>query len=273
MEEELEQKNVLSDGLKSVELVKMGIVTPEIQLVTKEDLVKAFPEKSKTITDELVSYINMAQMDPQFDVLSMFSQMIEYRSIIDNNSKNSMTDYVNAIKFCSYLEVCKDNYTQAYIKTFNHRAAVKSRMYADTSSSEYKELTSMASQYSRLGLVTQIRTLTDAPLQLMLRGSRMKALNMLMSEAAMAPASRDRIAALDSFLKHTTTVADKGNKLEINVGITSDAQKAYNTMMDQLNNIGSNQLKMLESGMDITQVQQLGLKKEEIIDVDEDDVC
>ena len=274
MEEEVvKAKSPLNDGLKGVDLVTMNVVTKDVELVSKEDLIKAFPDKSKTITDELVQYINMAQTDPQFDVLTMFNQMIEYRSIIDNNSKNSMFDYVNAIKFCSYLEACNDNYTQAYIKTFSFRDAVKKRMFADTSSSEYKELTSMASQYSRLTMVQQIRTLSDAPLQLLMRGSRMKALSMLMTEAATCASGRDRIAALDAFLKHTTAIADKSTKLEVNVGVAQDSQKRFDSMIEQLRDVGRQQREMLALGMDIGEVQKLNLRKEEIIDVDEDDAC
>lgn len=273
MEEEIE-KSILDDGLKHVALTSMEVVSPEIELVTKEALIKAFPEKSKTITDELVTYINMAQMDPQFDVLTMFNQMIEYRNVMDSNSKNSMFDYVNAIKFCSYLEVCKDNYTQAYIKTFSYRDAVKKRMFADTKSNEYKELTSMASQYSRLTMVTQIRTVSDAPLQLLLRGSRMKALNMLMTEAATGVNGRDRVAALDAFLKHTTPIAEKGAKLEVNIGLGQDSQKRFDNMIDQLNTIGNQQRLLLENGMGIDEVQKLNLKKADMADeIEEADIC
>ena len=79
----------------------MGVVQKEPVKVTKEDLLKAFPEKSKTITDELVDIINQAQEDPQFDVLTMFDQMISYKDVMVNNS-GSMLEFVNAIKFCSY---------------------------------------------------------------------------------------------------------------------------------------------------------------------------
>ena len=270
MEEEID------NSMAGTKLVTMGVVkhSDEGKLINKFDLLKAFPEKAKTITDDLVNYINLAQSDAQFDVLTMFSQMIEYRDVLERN-KGSMYDYVNAIKFCSYLEVCNDNYTQAYIKAFSHRDAVKSRMFCATSSTEYKELTSMASQYSRTKMVTDIRTVTDAPLQLLMRGSRIKALNMLMTEAATCATGKDRIAALDAFLKHTAPIADKSTKFEVNVGTNNDSQKRFDNMIDQLNIIGNQQRELIERGGDISQIQKLNLKKEEIIDVDddEDEIC
>lgn len=260
----------MSEEYKGVELVTMGVVTPEHEIVTKDQLLKAFPDKSKTITDDVVMMINMSQMDPQFDVLTMFNQMIEFKGVLDSNSKSSMVQYVNAIKFCSYLESTKDNYTQAYIKTFAYRDAVKSRMFLDTSSTGYRELTNMASNYSRSPLVTGIRTMTDAPLQLLVRGQRMKALNMLMTEAASGTNGRDRVAALDAFLKHTAPIAEKGNKLELNIGITGESQKMFTNMSNQLHDIANQQRQMLEAGMSITDVQKLNLKKEEYVEDDEE---
>lgn len=248
------------EDIQGTKLVTMGVVSTPVELVTKEELLLAFPDKAKTITDTLVTYINMAQTDVQFDVLTMFSQMIEYKDVLAR-SKGSMLDYVNAIKFCSYLEVCKDNYTQAYIKTFNSRDAVKSRMFCDTKSTEYRELTSMASQYSRTPMVNGIRTVTDAPLQLMVRGTRMKALSMLMEEAASCPTGRDRIAALDAFLKHTAPIADKSTKFEVNVGTGNDSQKRFDSMIEHLSVIGNQQRLLIEQGVSISDVQKLNLKK------------
>ena len=44
-------------------------------------------------------------------------------------------------------------------------------------------------------------------------------------------------------------------------------------MIEQLRDVGRQQREMLALGMDIGEVQKLNLRKEEIIDVDEDDVC
>ena len=45
MEEEVVKvKSPLNDGLKSVDLVTMRVVTKDVELVSKEDLIKAFPD-------------------------------------------------------------------------------------------------------------------------------------------------------------------------------------------------------------------------------------
>ena len=45
------------------------------------------------------------------------------------------------------------------------------------------------------------------------------------------------------------------------------------SMIEQLRDVGRQQREMLALGMDIGEVQKLNLRKEEIIDVDEDDAC
>jgi hypothetical protein len=251
--------------ISKVELQVLGVVKSEPVKVTKEQILEHFPEKSKTVTDELVTLINQAQEDPQFDVLTMFDQMISYKDVMYNNS-GSMTDYVNAIKFCSYLEVCDDNYTQAYIRTFSYRDAVKSRMHMPTSSKEYKELTSMASQYRKTSMVISILTISDAPLRLLTRGLQFKALKVLGDEMVSAYHSKDRIAAADKLLVHTRAQDEKNNKVEINIGMGAEATKQHNNILNQLHEIALQQKALLDSGVDIGQVQRLGIRREEYIE-------
>ena len=243
----------------------IGVVHKEPVKVSKEDLLKAFPEKSKTITDELVDIINQAQEDPQFDVLTMFDQMISYKDVMVNNS-GSMLEFVNAIKFCSYLEACDDNFTQAFIRTFSNREAVRSKMSMPTSSPEYKQLTSMASQYRRTPMVINILTISDAPIRLLTRGLQFKALNVLKEEMLGAFHSKDRITAADKLLVHTRAVEEKSSKMEINIGLGAETTKQHNAVLDQLQEIAIQQKALLDKGVDISQVQRLGIRREEFVE-------
>lgn len=255
------------EELKASEIVKLGVVRPAHELVTIEQLKLAFPEKAKTITQELVDSINQAQEDPQFDVLTLFNQMISHKDVLDNSS-GSMVEYINALKFCSYLEACDDNFTQAYIKTFCHRDAVKDRMFEDTSSSKYKQLTHMASQYRRTPMVIAILTLSDAPISLLTRGLQFKALKVLADEMVSAYHSKDRIAAADKLLVHSRQQEEKGKKLEINIGTSAESKKQYNAVLGSLEEIAKQQRALLDAGHSIAEVQKLNLKKEEFVEAD-----
>lgn len=263
---------VQESKLEGKPLNVLGVVkSDEYKVVTKEQLIQAFPEKKKTITDELVNMINDSQRDPQFDVLTLYDQMINHKEVMEN-CNGGLRDYINALKFCSYLEACDDNYTQAYIKTFSHRTAVKSRMFEPSGSKEYKEITSMASQYRKTNMVIAILTISDAPLRLLTRGMQFKALQVLHGEMTSAYHSKDRIAAADKLLVHTRAQEEKGNKLEINLGLTADAKKQSEAIHQQLHDIASNQMMLLQQGASIEDIQKLHLKKDEdIIDLDDED--
>ncbi len=250
-----------------LEYKTLGVVAKAHEEVTKEMLIQHFPEKSKTITDKLVELINDAQKDPQFDVLTMFNQMISYKDVMSNHS-GSMVEFVNAIKFCSYLESCDDNFTQAYIKTFSYRAAVKSRMPYPTSSKEYKELTSMASQYRRSPMVVSILTVSDAPIKLLTRGLQFKALKVLADEMIGAYHSKDRITAADKLLVHTRAQEEKNNKVEINIGMGAEVTKQHSAILNQLQEMALQQKALLDAGHDIRDVQRLGIKREEFIEAE-----
>ena len=85
-----EMKDTLDTS--GMEYKTLGVVSRSHDLVTKEMLIDYFPEKSKTITDELVDLINDAQLDPQFDVLTMFNQMISYKDVMTKSEMaNGMT--------------------------------------------------------------------------------------------------------------------------------------------------------------------------------------
>lgn len=254
-----------STDIQGKELSLLKVVKPTVDLVTIEQLKIAFPEKAKTITQELVDSINQAQEDPQFDVLTLFDQMISHKDVLDNSS-GSMVEYINALKFCSYLEACDDNFTQAYIRTFSHRDAVKDRMFEDTSSSKYKQLTHMASQYRRTPMVIAILTISDAPIQLLTRGMQFKALKVLADEMVSAYHSKDRITAADKLLTHARQAEEKNKKLEINIGTSAESKKQYTAVLDSLEKVALQQKALLDAGHSISEVQRLNLKKEEFVE-------
>ena len=62
-----------------------------------------FPAKKNTITEETVKLINDAMNDPQFSGEEFINTMLDYQNVLATSSA-SFKEYVNAIKFCAYLE-------------------------------------------------------------------------------------------------------------------------------------------------------------------------
>jgi len=234
-------------------------------VVTKEELINAFPNKKRAITDDLVNVINQSINDPEFQGESLFKVMISYQGILEN-ANVSLVEYVNAIKFCSYLVTSEDNYTLAYVKTFSDRDFVRKRMNADTSSGMYKELTNAASRYSRSSLVTKILTLSQAPLELFFTGARFKAVGILAEIMKNSRLDRDRINAAKELL--AATKGPENVKVELDIGVKGSS--ALEKLNEQLGTIAKNSLSELEKGT-VTLDDLGGIKvpdDRDIIDVD-----
>ena len=233
------------------------------KLITMEDIQRGLPSRKNAVTEEIVSLMNEAMNEPEFQGESILSTAITYENVMAKN-RAGIREYVDAIKFCAYLVSMEDNYTEAYKKTFSYRDFVKDRMNVSPDNPKYNELTSAASRYRRSKLVVDLLTYSQVPLDIMFSGYRYKAIGVLAREMESAQYSRDRIAAAKELL-----VAVKGPdnvKIELDIGVKETSAVA--SLNAQLAEIASNSLKHLEAGT--TSVAALGaLKpKEEVLDAE-----
>ena len=104
--------------------VGLGIVVKSKEDVTIDDLKKRFPNRKARITQELVDIVNKSQNDPEFQGVSFVDTLVTYQNVMDKCS-GSMSTYIDAVKFCAFLETEGDNFTEAYKRTFAHRDFVK----------------------------------------------------------------------------------------------------------------------------------------------------
>lgn len=184
--------------------------------ISKEELTSLLDKTNRkvAITDEAISLISEAMNEPEFDGFKFVETLATYQTALDG-TRGSLVDFINAVKFTSFLESYEGNLVQAYIKTFIHREFVQERMNAPTSSKEYKELSYSASRYRKSPLVVNILTQAEIPLYLLFQGYRYKAVNRLVYEMENAPLARDRINASDKLLTHIKP--PENLQLEVNV--------------------------------------------------------
>ena len=246
---------------------RLGIVKKQVPEITLEELKERFPAKKNTINEETVKLINDAMNDPQFSGEEFINTMMDYQNVLATSSA-SFKEYVNAIKFCAYLESTEFHITEAYKLARANDEFVRERMFAPTDSNEYKELTSTASRYHKTPLVRNILTQSDMPLHLMFQGARYRAVAVLAREMTDAEYSKDRIAAADKLLTHVKP--PENQKIELDIGMTSEAKSVTASLMDQLAVMAVQQRKLLEAGADIRSVQKLGIQAE-ILDVEVND--
>ena len=235
-----------------------------MQQLTIESIQKALPSRKGTITPEIVELINNANNEAEFQGESLLQSAATYENIMVRN-KAGIRDYLNAIRFCAYLVSMKDNYTEAYKKTFIHREFVQSRLEVSTNSPEYRELSSAASRYRRSKLVVDILTYSQVPLDILFSGARYKAIGVLAREMEEADYSRDRIAAAKELL---AAVKGPDNvKIELDIGVKEDS--AIQNLNDQLAQIASRSLTHLKAGS--TDLKTLGAMKPIDVEAEEDD--
>ncbi len=222
--------------------------------LTVEDVQKAMPNKKNLITDEVVALINKSQQDPEFQGESLLQTAVTYESVMTKN-KVGIKDYLNAIRFVSYMITTDDNYTEAYKKVFWDRKFVQDRLHVSTGDTKYSELTSAASRYRRSKLVVDILTLSQAPLDLMFTGARYKALGVLSELMITSKLDRDKINAAKELL--LATKGPENVKIDLDVGVKESS--AVTNLQEQLAVLASKQKNFLENG--VTDLKALGAMK------------
>lgn len=213
------------------------------QLTTIDEVKLAMPSKKNTITQESVDIINQSLSDPEFQGESLLQTASIYESVL-KGTRASIPEYLNAIRFCSYMITNDANYTEAYKKVFRNREFVAHRANLPTDTPQYGELTSAASRYRRTKLVVDILTASQVPLDLIFTGERYKAISILASVMEHGKYDRDRVNAAKELL--AATKGPENIKIELDVGIKEDS--AVQQLNDQLSKMAARQLSLLEAG-------------------------
>jgi hypothetical protein len=223
--------------------------------VTVDMLKMYFPTKSATITQELADTINEAQNAPDMAIEGFMENLVEFRGVMDK-CQASMKEYIRAVKFCAFLEFTDYNITEAYKLSRINDKFVKDRWDAPTDSPKYRELTSAASRYyNKTNIVKQILLQADMPWHILFQGAKYTAMSVLMKEVTEAAYSRDRIAAAKEIL--AAVKRPENQKVELEIGF-NDTVKSFQEQFDEkMSKMAEMQLKRLQSGETIKDVQKL----------------
>lgn len=239
---------------------KFGIKKNEDE-VTVDTLKMYFPTKSHTITQELADTINEAQNAPDMAIEGFMENLVEYRGVMEK-CQASMKEYIRAVKFCAFLEFTDYNITEAYKLSRINDKFVRDRWDAPTDSPKYRELTSAASRYyNKTNLVKQILLQADMPWHILFQGAKYTAMSVLMKEVTEAAYSRDRIAAAKEIL--AAVKRPENQKVELEIGF-NDTVKSFQEQFDEkMGKMAEMQLKRLQSGETIKDVQKLDILEAE----------
>ena len=187
--------------------------------------------------------------------------LVEFRGVMEK-CQASMKEYIRAVKFCAFLEFTDYNITEAYKLSRINDKFVKDRWDAPTDSPKYRELTSAASRYyNKTNLVKQILLQADMPWHILFQGAKYTAMSVLMKEVTEAAYSRDRIAAAKEIL--AAVKRPENQKVELEIGF-NDTVKSFQEQFDEkMGKMAEMQLKRLQSGETIKDVQKLDILEAE----------
>jgi len=244
----------------------LGIVKKGKTDITVNELRHRFPSKKNTITDEVVDLINQANNDPEFNGDEFIENMMTYQNVMYKNS-GSLPEYINALKFCAYLEADVNNYTEAYKRARANDEFVLARANLPKDSVGYRELTNAASRYRKTPMVRDILTQAEMPLYLMFQGARYSAVSILVDEMETAALSRDRINAAKTILEHVKP--PENMKVELDIGVKQDnIIDRYEAMISDLVAHQKEQIALGKDLHEVTNMSIINSAKDEIIDVE-----
>ncbi len=249
---------------KEVRSPGLGVIDRNPDLMTVDRLKSLFPEKKRTINQQTVDIINNSINDPAFQANSFENSLVEFRNVMKRRS-GSLIDYICALKYVAYLETgMKD--LDAFRCAFSHKDIVKKAIGKPATSPEYTVVSASSTRYRKSPMVQDIMTLADVPMYLLLQTSRYKAVGVLEDEMTNAPLSKDRIAAATSILQNIKEPDNK--KIELEIGLSDEANAQIRSTDEKLTMIAEQQLKMLEQGFSIEDVQQIHIKEPDIVDAE-----
>ena len=240
----------------------LGIV-PKPNPLSLDQLKEKFPKKKNSITQEAVDLINSALYDPEFDTSTLLNDMLTFENVMHQHSL-SLEEYVDAVRYCAYLQSNPDSKLDAYKKTFSRREFVESRWNAQPGTSDYKALTAAATRYDALPYITKIKTQAMVPLHILFSGLQYQAISVLATEMTTAQLARDRISAAKELL--AAVKAPENIKIDLDVGVKENT--AIQSLNDQLAEIASRQMLHLQAGT--ATLEQFGAMKPKgkIIDIE-----
>lgn len=199
---------------------------------------KSLPDKYKaTVSQELLDTINDTLDDP--DLFETYrDNFISYTSVL-NDGRFKVTDYLNAVKYCTQKLMGKTN-ADAYMITFPDR--YQSMLNRGLSS---KDMSSIISVYNKSKLVNSILEQSLIPSWVINQDLYQKAINIQADLMMTASSEKVRSDAANSLLTHLKPPETK--KVELDIGLKQGNE--IDQLRDVLAQLTSQQRQMIQTGV------------------------
>ena len=211
-------------------------------------------KKSHLISEDTVDELNKLVDDPDYGE-EFLDSYVSYFNVMEKSSQWTTPKYMNAMKFFTLLEM-GSSAVDAYVKVF------PGRLESRQARGEGKDnMGGEASRFNASALVNEIRKIATIPVQLihrnLLHESILKSAE-LMNDPEVSPAVQQKAA--ETLIRELKPAED--TTVNLKVGATDETLAIQKQMVEQVQNVAINQRKLLESGMNLEEIQKLSLKRE-----------
>lgn len=185
-------------------------------LMTLDEFKTALPAKLKrTVSKDTLDHVNQVLNEPEMYEFYR-NNFIDYSHVLATG-RNSVEEYVNAIKYCSFKIAGYSN-KDSYIKTFPAR--YKQHMANGVNE---KDLASYISAYNKTKLVSAILEQAYIPTWLLNQDAVQEAINTQVALMRTAESEKVKSDAANSLLNHLKP--PEKSKIELDIGVKQDVNQ------------------------------------------------
>ena len=207
-------------------------------MLTEVEFKEALPVKFHTqINQQTIDTINNILHEPEMAEYYK-NNFIDYSYILQEG-RYSLSDYTNAIKYCSYKIAGLTN-KDSYIKTFPQR--YKDHLAKGTSE---KTIDSYVCAYNKTKLVTSILEQAYVPMWLVNQHHVQSAINKLVYLMGNAESEKVQSDSATSLLNHLKPPENK--KVELDIGLSNN-NETLNELRNAIRDLSSVQKSNIEKG-------------------------
>jgi len=230
--------------------------------ISKQEIMEALGRDKTTITDELVTTLNMIILDePEVGDL-IGENFLTYGRVL-NSGKYSITKYFTAIKYCSFKMMNMTN-IEAYRHTYPDRYERLRERYIDMEGYTQEDFEKKVSSYvyavSSSKLVTTILSQIQIPTKILNMGVLQEAINVEASLMRSARSETVREKAANTLIQYLG--GDEENKIQIDIGYRKDdIIDQYEAAMLRM---AEEQLGQIRKGADVKQIANAQILEAEV---------
>lgn len=241
-----------------------GMIPNKSQRLTVEKLKKFIPRGCHpTVNEDIVDMLNRMEDDCGLPQEYMEEKVLSSLHMLKGRSGVGIEKLTNALKYCNLKQNMSNEQAWAIVFPEKYERLI----------SEGKQVDNHVSMFNRSDLVLDIdkSMLLAASIQYMPENRMaMERLVGLMNGKGANEGEKAGPMVQYNAAKtiYEMTVMPEDNNINLKIGMDEETKSVQQNLADQLAKMSSVQMKRIEAGEDIGEVQKIGVKVEQVIDVE-----